>query len=112
MNPIEVCVRTFVDLLVRSEYETIERMTRGHRMSSGEIAAAVQEYGRRLVPPDEAAWWPLVEVLPVRSEPAQFHVVVPLWTEEEGRSDLSAELWLEELSPAVYAPTLLDVHVL
>jgi hypothetical protein len=112
MTPIEVCIRTVVDLLVRGEYETLERMTRGQRMSADQIEGAVAEYGRTLTRPDEESWWPLVDVVPVESEPGRFHAAVPLWTCEEGRSDLSVEIWLTEFASDVYAPTLLDIRVL
>ena len=111
MTPIEVAVRVVVDLLVRGEYETIERMTEGARMSASEIGEAVSEYGRTLVPPDPA-WWPLVEITPVAVERAKFHVAAPLWTLEEGRSDLTLELWLTEFAPELYRATLLDMHAL
>ena len=111
MTPIEVAVRVGIDLLVRGEYETIERMTAGARISASEIGEAVSEYGRTLVPPDPE-WWPLVEITPVAGERAKFHVVAPLWTLEEGRSDLTLELWLTEFAPELYRATLLDIHVL
>jgi hypothetical protein len=40
------------------------------------------------------------------------HVAVPLWTSEEGRSDLTLELRLTEFAPELHRATLLNVHVL
>ena len=111
MSPIEVTVRTVIDLLVRGDYETVERITGGQRMSRLEIDEAVSEYGRTLVPPGED-WWQLVEVSPVTAEPGKFHIAAPLWTDEEGRSDLSVELWLTEFAPGLYRASLLNIHVL
>jgi hypothetical protein len=112
VTPIEVSVRTIVDLLVRGEYETVERITEGFRMSAGEIEKGIADYGRTLVAPDVSAWWPLVIVTPVTSEPGKYHVAVPLWTAEEGRSDLSIELWLTEFAAGLYRPALLNIGVL
>jgi hypothetical protein len=112
MDPVEVAVRVIVDLLVRGQYETVERITEGMRLSAAEIAEAIEEYGRALVAPDPDAWWPVVEVTPVTAEPGKYHVAAPLWTREEGRSDLTVELWLTEFAPGLYRPTLLNIHVL
>jgi hypothetical protein len=112
MTPIEVSVRTIVDLLVRGEYMGVERITQGFRRSAAEIAEAIGEYGRTLVAPDPQAWWPLVVITPVTSEPGKVHVAAPLWTEEEGRSDLTVELWLTEFMPGLFRPGLLNIHVL
>jgi hypothetical protein len=112
VTPVEVAVRTVVDLLVRREYDGVERMTEGARMSAAEISEAIAEYGRTLVRPDPAEWWPLVEITPVAAERGKLHVAAPLWTAEEGRSDLMLELWLHEVAPELYRATLLNIHVL
>lgn len=112
VTPVEATVRTVVDLLVRREYEAVERMTHGDGMSAREIEAAISEYGRILVRPDPAEWWPLVEITPVTVERGKLHVAAPLWTAEEGRSDLTLELWLNEFAPELYRAALFRIHVL
>jgi hypothetical protein len=112
VTAVEVAVGTVVDLLVRGEYEAVERITEGDRMSAEEIGEAISEYGRTLVRPDPVEWWPLVVVTPVTVERGKLHVAAPLWTAEEGRSDLTLELWLTEFAPELYRPTLLTIHVL
>jgi hypothetical protein len=86
-------------------------MTEGDRMSAVEISEAISEYGRTLVRPVTEEWWPLVVVTPVTTDRGKLHVAAPLWTAEEGRSDLTLELWLTEFAPE-YRPTLLNIHVL
>lgn len=112
MSPIEVAVGTVVDLLARGEYETVERMTQGNRMSAKDIAEAIAAYGRTLTSPDLSTWWPLVTITPVTREPGKYHVAAPLWTKEEGPSDLTVELWLTEFAPELFRPALLNIHVL
>jgi hypothetical protein len=112
VTSVEVAVGTVFDLLVRGEYEAVERMTEGDRMSAGEISEAISEFGRTLVRPDTEEWWPLVVVTPVTAERGKLHVAAPLWTAEEGRSDLTLELWLTEFAPELCRPTLLNIHVL
>jgi hypothetical protein len=80
-------------------------------MSTAEIQEAVSEYGRTLAVPG-AEWWETVQVTPVIVEPGKFHVAAPLWTAEEGTSDLSVELWVTEIGPALYRPSLLNIHAL
>lgn len=112
MTALETAVRTIVDLLVRGEYGTVERISRGRRLSAAELERAVTEYGRRLCAP-ESEWWDSVELTPITAaaEPA-FHVAAPLWTVEEGRSDLTLELRLIEIAEEVYDTEVEDLHVL
>jgi hypothetical protein len=111
-DPLATAVRILVDLFVRGEYETIETMTRGRRLQAFEIAQAIEGYGGRLELPPQTEYH-RIDAVPVTSarQPA-FHVVFPLWTEEEGRSDLSIELLLTQIDGSIYDVELLDIHVL
>jgi hypothetical protein len=112
MTAIESAVRVIVDLLVRGQYMTAEKVTRSRRLTANEMASAIAQYGRTLVAPAEG-WWPTVEITPIDAgERPAFHVAAPLWTREEGRSDLTLELHLEEYSPNVYETEVLDIHVM
>ena len=63
--------------------------------------------------PERERWAPLVETTRiVGAEPPAWSVVVPLWTREEGRSDLTAELTLTESSAGEIDLELDDLHVL
>jgi hypothetical protein len=112
MNEIEAAIRVIIDLLVRGECATIERLTRGRRLSGRQLEAAVAEYGRHLVPVGEG-WWETVTVTPIDvGDHGAFHVAAPLWTREEGRSDLTLEVRLDEFAPRAYESEVLDLHVL
>lgn len=112
MNAIETAVRVIIDLLVRSEYAVVERVTRGRRLSAEQLGRAVIEYGRTLVRPG-AGWWDEVTVTPIDAgDKGAFHVAAPLWTIEEGRSDLTLELRLVESSRDIYESEVLDLHVI
>jgi hypothetical protein len=104
-------VRTIVDLLVRGEYETVERITRGERLTATDMAEAVAGYGRTLTTPG-LEWWSLVVVTPIRPPGRRLHVAAPLWTREEGRSDLTLELELTEFAPEAYETAVENIHVL
>lgn len=47
----------------------------------------------------------------MNAELVTFHVVVPLWSEEEGRSDLALELRLIESLPDALSVEITDLHV-
>lgn len=112
MSAIEAAVRVVVDLLVRGRYMTVEKVTRGRRLTASEMESAITTYGRTLVTPAEN-WWSTVEITPIDAgEQQAFHVVAPLWTREEGRSDLSVELRLMESSARVYETEVLDIRVM
>lgn len=112
MSAIEVAVRVVVDLLVRRQYATIEKLTGRRRLTASQIEAAILEYGRTLVAPAEG-WWSIVEVTPIDAgDQPVFHVAAPLWTREEGRSDLTLELRLTETPAHVYETEVLDIRVM
>lgn len=110
-NKIKRAVGELIALLVNRRYEEAERMTSSVRLTANDIKAAITEYGRRLVePPVEA--WKLMNAVPVRnSSPQRWSVIMPLWTAEEGRSDLSLECTAIENGESVVLE-LDDIHVL
>jgi hypothetical protein len=112
MSAIEVAVRVVVDLLVRGQYTTIEKLTRCRRLTGAQIESAITGYGRTLVAPAKD-WWSTVEITPIDAgEQPAFHVAAPLWTREEGRSDLTLELRLTESPAHVYDTEVLDIRVI
>ena len=113
MTALETAIRIVVDLIVRREYAAAEAVTRGLRLSARDLQRAVEEYGRRVVPPGDG-WWSTVELTEIASIPGAFHVAAPLWTAEEGRSDLTVELLVapSPAVPGIYDVEILDLHVL
>jgi hypothetical protein len=88
-------IRTLVEMLVKGNFDQLERDGRSGRLSSHELKEALQGYGRTLIAlPDEA--FRLVEVYPVKGQNATWAVDVPLWTAEEGRSDLTLSLTVSD----------------
>ncbi|HEX6207981.1 MAG TPA: hypothetical protein VF058_06425 [Actinomycetota bacterium] len=111
MEALMATVRTVVDLIVRGEFETLESMTRGRRLTASELRASVEAYGRKLARPPEEAWEE-IDVVEVESESRIYNVHIPLWTEEEGRSDLTLELTLTEFAPGLFSIEVDGIHVL
>jgi hypothetical protein len=109
MSPIEVASRIVVALLVGCKYDVLEALTRGSRLSADELRLAVDAYGRTLVDVPDGQW--RQDVAPM-DEPDSFHVIVDLWTAEEGRSDLSLELRVHDRYQGAFEVEVLDLHVL
>lgn len=91
-NSVEFAVRQVVALLASGDYSGLEALTRGVRLNASQIEQAITDYGRSVVlPPDDG--YELIEAIEVITAPrGTWSVTVPLWTAEEGRSDLTAEL--------------------
>lgn len=105
-------VGQLVALLAAGEFEKLDRLAPRSRVSAQQIEAALKQYGRRLLPLPGAAY-ELIDYITVRNAtPPEWSVVVPLFTEEEGRSDLSLELSMVEVNPHKYEVQVDDIHVL
>ena len=92
-------VRRVLDLLVAQDYLQLVRLAGGDRFSEkhvNDLDRVVREYGRTLVtPPDDAVRH--MNVIQVELPgPSRWAADMPLWTEEEGMSDLEVRLTLIE----------------
>lgn len=104
-------LQSFIPLLVEGKYIEIEKITGGKRLTGFLIDRAIKEYGKTLsLPPRDA--YELVDIARIKTTAAhKWSVVMPLWTEEEGRSDLSMEITLTEIGDS-FDVELDDIHVL
>ena len=104
-------VESVIFLLVTGEYEELERLTVGVRLTASEISTAIRQYDRRLVHPPPSAHEALDTVLVINSTPPQWSVRMRLWTAEEGTSDLTLETTVIQTEKG-YRIELDDIHVL
>jgi hypothetical protein len=111
-SQIRTAVSMTVNLLVRGQYDVLESMTRGKWLSAGQLRQAVTEYPHRLVQPPDSAWENLDVMHAMDLEPATFLVDFPLWTDDEGLSDLTLQLRLVEAYPSAFETEITDLHVL
>lgn len=112
MTALRVAVQVLVSLLATGQFEVAAAMTRGDRLSAADLREAVARYGRTLVAlPIEALQQMDVVEIQGREYPT-FHVVVDLWTAEDGQSDLSLELELIDRYHGAFETRILDLHVL
>lgn len=101
-------INQVVDDLVAGNFKKIAQDGRGGRLSAEEIQYAVEEYGRTLTPlPLEAI--SLIDGCKVENS-NEWMLDIPLWTVEEGRSDLTLSVTLDLThKPPI---TIDDLHVL
>jgi hypothetical protein len=84
-------IRDLVDALVHGDFDALDKDGRSGRVGGGGLRRSIGEYGGTLAElPDEA--FDLAEAGRITERPDGWWIVVPMWTAEEGRSDLSLKL--------------------
>ena len=87
---LKFAISSMVQLLAAGRYDQIDYVDRDESTAPKQIAIAVAQYGRTLVPlPDSA--FDEVELFAIQPS-GEIPVDCPLWTQEEGRSDLQARI--------------------
>ena len=108
---LERTVGELLQLLANGDYAGFKRRDRAHRLSEQALAHAVTEYGRHLVRPAHSPM-SIVDVVEVLGRtPPCWSVNVPLWTQEEGRSDLTLCLTLVDAEADYYGVEIDDLRV-
>ena len=98
-------------LLVQGNYFEIERLTQGVRLNATALEQAVVDYGRKLIIPREGCL--TADIVEIEgSWPKAWSINVPLFTLEEGFSDLTLSLTVRELELGNYQVEIDDLHVL
>lgn len=111
-NPkIVAATMRVIELLVAGDYQLVANLTKGTRLTTEDIGQAIRRYGRTLVnsPEEQSSMMDVVEIRD--SERRRWSIRVPLWTKEEGRSDLTLELTAIEGDDLIELE-LDDIHVL
>lgn len=111
MKKIADQVRSIINLLALGRFQEIDSLTNGIRLPANQMAEAIAVYGRVLIEPPEEGY-ELMDVVEVTDvNPRRWSVTMPLWTREEGRSDLTLELTFIEDGDQLHVE-LDDIHVL
>jgi hypothetical protein len=109
MSSLEQAVRSIVDMLVEGKLEELETLSERLYFTAETLQEALDEFPYKPVPLPDEGWWEEVTVIPVTGRP-EYNVAAPLWTKEEGRSDLTFEMSLTELPDGGYDVTLNQLH--
>jgi hypothetical protein len=67
---------------------------------------------RELVPVPDHGWRQIEVTRLDTADVPTWHAAVPMWSEEEGRSDLTLELLIKDLGHGLYAAEILNLHML
>ena len=106
---IEVTARHLHDLLARREYFEMEMISGGRRLTADQISESVQDYGCSVASPPEDL---LLDVVKVKTTPDTWSVTVPIFTTEEGRSDLTLEVTMTKTDEPLCNVEIDNLHVL
>jgi hypothetical protein len=102
MRTAVVEVRSIVGMLVAGEWALLDRLTPGSPVSASDLRSAVIDYGRTLVIPPTATFAELDAIEVEGASPRTLDVRIPMWTVEEGRSDLQLVMTLKEVAGGVW----------
>lgn len=99
-------------LIAARRFDDVVALTGGARLSAAAMKTAVSQYPGTLVPlPDDAI--ALLDAVPISgTDSTSWNIVQPLFTAEEGRSDLSLLLTITANANGGYVVCVDDIHVL
>lgn len=108
---LEPVVRSVVNQLVSGEYADAVRGCSASRLTADDLLGAVRDHGRTLIEPPPDAYRDL-DVVRVRdSSRPTWSVRAPLWSREEGLSDLTLDLTISR-DGGRWDVEIVDLHVL
>lgn len=111
MDALGKVVGNIVALLVDEDYDGVIGACSASRLSAKDLRSVIEQHGRNLVPPPENAYADLDTVRVEQTTEPTWSVRAPLWTAEEGQSDLTLELTMA-LSADGVRTEIEDMHVL
>ncbi|MEQ1520537.1 MAG: hypothetical protein ABL936_04625 [Aestuariivirga sp.] len=113
MSPeiIELIAWEISDQLARQDYEALVMRCANTRLTASDLRNAVLEYGRKLESPPKDAYQNLDAIEIKNKVSPTWSVQIPVWTREEGRSDLTLELTVSLVNNLPHIE-LDDLHVL
>jgi hypothetical protein len=111
LDVLRSTIRQMMVQLAHKDYESAVRRCAKSRLTGDQLRAVVRNYGRKVVSPPPDAYNELDAVQVSGDAVPTWSVRAPLWTEEEGRSDLTLELTIA-VGPGAPSIELDDLHVL
>lgn len=108
---LQAVVGKVVEGLVSGDYDLLINQYPASRVSGKELRSVIRDYGRRLVSPPLNAYQNLDAIRVKDADVPTWSVRAPLWTEEEGRSDLTLEMTVR-LGPGSSSVEIDDLRVL
>ena len=104
-------VRAIVELLAENDYQATVEACAKSRLSPDDIRGVIEEYGHHLIRPPEDAYADLDAIRVTQASEPTWSVRAPVYTANEGRSDLTLELTIIQSSGEIRIE-MDDLHVL
>ncbi|WP_299390669.1 hypothetical protein [Pelagibius sp.] len=99
-----------VEHIVKGDFGALEVDGRVGRLTASDLRRVIAEYGRKLISlPDDG--WNFADSYPIEGSDAEWSVDLPLWTVEEGLSDLTLTMNIRIDNDDVIV-RIEDLHVL
>jgi hypothetical protein len=105
-------VKKVTNLLAEKKFKDIESLCKRGQLNAEEIAYAAKDYGMEILPLPKEAYEKLDIIEVTDSNPKEWSVYVPIYTTEEGMSDLTLELTLKDNPSELYQIEVDNLHVL
>lgn len=106
---IEVTARHLHELLASRKYSEMELLSGARRLTADQIAESIRDYGCGVVSPPEDMQ---LDVVRVETAQDMWSVNVPVFTTEEGRSDLTLEVTMTKTGEPLCNVEIDGLHVL
>ncbi|NQT71153.1 MAG: hypothetical protein HQ553_00115 [Chloroflexi bacterium] len=114
MNKLKILktAKHLVSLLVQGDYDELISLSNGIRLQASEMKKALAEYPATFIMPDNIVFEDFDVIEIAESDPPKYSVDIDLWSEEEGRSDLTLQTTMIESEKEIMAVEIDDIHVL
>lgn len=106
---IEVTARYLHELLANRKYVEMEHISGGRRLTADELAESIRDYGCCVTSPPEHLQ---LDVVKVETAADKWSVNVPIFTSEEGMSDLTLEVTMTMTGDSLCRVEIDNIHVL
>ncbi|UVM53796.1 hypothetical protein LOY37_15600 [Pseudomonas sp. B21-012] len=84
---------SIITLLTNGQYQKIESLTSKGGLTADEMCRAIDDYGQKLTTPTSEELNSSIDAIKINcSNKEAWSIQLPLWTEEEGESDLTLEV--------------------
>jgi hypothetical protein len=103
-------IQRLIDDIAAGRFRLLEADGRIGRLTGDELREAVATYGRTIVSLPDVGWG-LVDEYSIDGKPDEVSLDIPLWTIEEGRSDLTLSVSCKRRGETV-SVAIDDLHVL
>ena len=101
MWEIEAIVRAVIWQLVSKDYEGLVKRYPKSQMTADEIRAGIEQYPATFIMPPTSGYEKFLHRYQIENvDYPAWHIDAPLWSEQEGRSDLEIHLRIEFIDEA------------